>query len=117
MCEMFDKVAELSRLLTEWSVSSKIKLALGRRISGVTRYTGMVEPENTAEDEHQQTFLICTGGGPGFMEAANMGAAMVPGSKNIGVSLFIFFTYFYLLDYILTYYDFIIFLDGYFITI
>lgn len=87
MCEMFDKVVELSRLLTEWSVSSHIKLALGRRISGVTRYTGMVEPENTTEDDHQQTFLICTGGGPGFMEAANMGAAMVPGSKNIGMAI------------------------------
>lgn len=85
MCEMFDKVVELSRLLTEWSVSSRIKLAIGRRISGVTRYTGMVEPENTTEDEAQQSFLICTGGGPGFMEAANMGAAMVPGAKNMKV--------------------------------
>ena len=87
MCAMFDKVVELSRLLTEWSISSGFKLAQGRRISGVTRYTGMIEPENTIEDQtHQQSFLICTGGGPGFMEAANMGAAMIPGSKNIGVS-------------------------------
>lgn len=87
MCEVFDKVSELSRRLTEWSINSGVQLAQGRRISGVTRYTGMVEPENHTEEETQQTFLICTGGGPGFMEAANMGAAMVPGSKNIGMAI------------------------------
>lgn len=88
MCEMFDKVVELSRRLTEWSITSGIQLAQGRRIAGVTRYHGTLEPENKGEDENsQQTFLICTGGGPGFMEAANMGAALVPGSKNIGVSI------------------------------
>jgi predicted Rossmann-fold nucleotide-binding protein len=88
MCEMFDKVVDLSRQLTEWSINSGIQLALGRRIAGVTRYHGTVEPENHGEDEKtHQTFLICTGGGPGFMEAANMGAAQVPNSKNIGVRL------------------------------
>jgi hypothetical protein len=85
MCEVFDKVTELSRMLTEWSVSSGIKLAQGRRISGVTRYHGKSAED---DDDHDlgQTFVIATGGGPGFMEAANMGAAMVPGAKTIGVS-------------------------------
>jgi hypothetical protein len=91
MCAVFDQVLELSRRLTEWSITSGIQLAQGRRIAGVTRYHGITEPENKAEEETgNQTFLICTGGGPGFMEAANMGAAMVPGSKNIGVILFAF---------------------------
>ena len=87
MCEVFDKVAELSRRLTEWSCGSGIKLAQGRRISGVTRYHGKSQ-EDLQEDQEGggQTFVIATGGGPGFMEAANMGAAMVPGAKNIGVS-------------------------------
>jgi hypothetical protein len=88
MCEMFDKVVDLSRRLTEWSINSGIQLAMGRRIAGVTRYHGTVEPENLGEDEKtHQTFLVCTGGGPGFMEAANMGAAQVPNSKNIGVCI------------------------------
>lgn len=90
MCEMFDKVVELSRRLTEWAMTSGIQLAMGRRIAGVTRYHGTLEPENKGEDDtSHQTFLICTGGGPGFMEAANLGAAMVPGSKNIGVRPFL----------------------------
>ena len=89
MCEVFDKVAELSRRLTEWSCGSGIQLAQGRRISGVTRYHGKSQ-EDIQEDQgggSGQTFVIATGGGPGFMEAANMGAAMVPGAKNIGVSV------------------------------
>ncbi|CAE7738323.1 unnamed protein product, partial [Symbiodinium microadriaticum] len=87
MCEVFDKVCELSRRLTEWSCGSGIKLAQGRRISGVTRYHGKSQEDIQEEqDDNGQTFVIATGGGPGFMEAANMGAAMVPGAKNIGVS-------------------------------
>jgi predicted Rossmann-fold nucleotide-binding protein len=32
-----------------------------------------------------QALYITTGGGPGFMEAANEGAAEVPGALNIGM--------------------------------
>lgn len=87
MCEVFDKVTELSRMLTEWSVSSGIKLAQGRRISGVTRYHGKSADDEDENQELGQTFVIATGGGPGFMEAANMGAAMVPGAKTIGMAI------------------------------
>ena len=84
MCAVFDKVTDLSCKLTQWAVNSGIKLAQGRRISGVTRYHGKSTEDE--EEDNGQTFVIATGGGPGFMEAANMGAAMVEGAKSIGVS-------------------------------
>jgi len=85
MCAVFDKVTDLSCKLTQWAVNSGIKLAQGRRISGVTRYHGQSTEDE--EEDNGQTFVIATGGGPGFMEAANMGAAMVEGAKSIGMAI------------------------------
>jgi predicted Rossmann-fold nucleotide-binding protein len=35
----------------------------------------------------KQTLMVCTGGGPGLMAAANEGAALVPGAKSIGMKI------------------------------
>ena len=60
MSHYYDDARELARLLTQWSVGLK--------------------------NSHQR-FLICSGGGPGIMEAVNRGAADVPGGKSIGLNI------------------------------
>jgi len=58
MSKYYDEAVELARLLTEWA--------------------------KTQGGDHR--FVICSGGGPGIMEAANLGAAMA-GEKSIGLNI------------------------------
>ncbi len=83
-------------MLTEWAMLSPVYLNSGR-VSGVTRYkhneenegveASVSSPSKNDNKTAKQKFMICTGGGPGFMEAANWGASEVPGAKNIGVRI------------------------------
>jgi uncharacterized protein (TIGR00730 family) len=60
MARYYEDARELSRRLTEWSM---------------------------ARPKGRRRMLVCTGGGPGIMEAANRGAADVPGGKSIGLGI------------------------------
>ncbi|GAB4365250.1 MAG: LOG family protein [Calditrichia bacterium] len=60
MSRFYDEARELARLLTEWSQS--------------------------IENSHHR-FIVCSGGGPGVMEAVNRGASDVPGGKSIGMNI------------------------------
>jgi uncharacterized protein (TIGR00730 family) len=62
----YNEARELARLVTEWGAS-------------LTKAEG-----GRAEPRHR--FVVCSGGGPGIMEAANRGAADA-GGKNIGLNI------------------------------
>jgi uncharacterized protein (TIGR00730 family) len=60
LAKYYDDARTLARLLTEWSE----QLTNGQR-----------------------RFVVCSGGGPGIMEAANRGASEVPGGKTVGLNI------------------------------
>ncbi len=79
------------------SMSPDCELRDTHAFSGVNRYK-FIEPNNSGvhnppsyaiipDVEEEQRIYVCTGGGPGFMEAAAKGASSVKGSRNIGMGI------------------------------
>jgi uncharacterized protein (TIGR00730 family) len=104
-------VAQLARRLTEWSLSSR--LSSSASITGVSRGKSKDKAPAANRGKNPQVaraspgqgfkylphatemesnlskgeLVVCTGGAGGFMEAANRGAADVPGGRSIGMGI------------------------------
>ncbi len=78
-------------------MSSECELRATHALSGVNRYQYMDPNKPRASNlpsyaiipdtMEEQRIYVCTGGGPGFMEAAAKGASSVKGSRNIGMGI------------------------------
>jgi uncharacterized protein (TIGR00730 family) len=74
-CHWWQVTHDVAKKLTEWSISPE-GVEVGRAV-----YSHWPKGQNP------QPLVVCTGGGPGFMEAANKGAVSVPGGLSMGVGV------------------------------
>ncbi|MBU0731825.1 LOG family protein [Patescibacteria group bacterium] len=61
LAHYYDAAQRLSRRLSEWN--------------------------HSLYRQGRESYLVCTGGGPGMMEAANRGASQVKGARNVGFGI------------------------------
>jgi len=117
MCEYIDKTRELARRLTEWSIAGKLSreastingVSRNKSLAKLEQEEEKEEPTSgpyaeaaattfryaphatesrfTSDVGNSTGLFVCTGGAGGFMEAANRGAADVPGGQSIGMGI------------------------------
>lgn len=88
MSRYYEEATELARLLTEWSVHVAMEdyeRELAALRDGKARMP-FVSAEAVKTHTYRQRYVICSGGGPGIMEAANKGAALA-GGRSIGLNI------------------------------
>lgn len=89
MCEWVAVVERLATMVAEFAQQEKD--LLNRSYKYIPDYF-KVSPEEQAQSMEElasqfDDLVVTTGGGPGFMEAANRGAAAVPGAKTMGMGI------------------------------
>jgi uncharacterized protein (TIGR00730 family) len=88
LADYYEDAAELARLLTEWSVhvAARDHEKRGRKKAQTAERIPFVSAEAVKTHDYKQRYVICSGGGPGIMEAANKGA-MLAGGRSIGFNI------------------------------
>ncbi len=88
MSHYYEDAVELSRLLTEWSinVAARDEEKSNAKKGITTERVPFVSAESVKTQSFKQRYVICSGGGPGIMEAANKGASLA-GGRSIGFNI------------------------------
>ncbi|CEM18650.1 unnamed protein product [Vitrella brassicaformis CCMP3155] len=112
MCDYWDKTYLLAKKLTEWAMTDTSRRAIWRIVEELDDPVadddepsthlrhharehmrdsigpGDLSPQQRQKVAHSPSpLIICTGGGPGLMEAANKGAYDVPGGRSMGMGI------------------------------
>jgi uncharacterized protein (TIGR00730 family) len=89
----YEEATELARIITEWSITQaaqsyeKSQVTKGQIAAAqMKEQVPYVNVENIKTHSFRQKYVICSGGGPGIMEAANKGATLA-GGKSIGFNI------------------------------
>eukprot|EP00919_Chromeraceae_sp_WS-2016_P078403 GHVR01185788.1.p1 GENE.GHVR01185788.1~~GHVR01185788.1.p1 ORF type:complete len:358 (-),score=94.97 GHVR01185788.1:372-1409(-) len=87
MCEYYKKTYELSKRLTEWSMTDRARVAIMEVMEDVDDIVHSTDEPKRFYNDVQAPLIVCTGGGPGLMEAANRGAYDVTGGRSAGMGI------------------------------
>ncbi|PHJ19000.1 lysine decarboxylase family protein [Cystoisospora suis] len=94
MCPYWTKIKKLSWMLMSWLQTDEARKAVARLLRELPSPVGGTGHHYTAADVVTVTdaalpcpVAICTGGGPGMMEAGNCGASEVPGGRSMGMGV------------------------------
>lgn len=93
LCEYYEKVALLSKKVTEWAQSDEAREYISRILESLpspvtSEGYGQIDAMKFKDSSKYPTpLIVCTGGGPGLMEAANRGAKEVPGGRSAGMGV------------------------------
>eukprot|EP00388_Colpodella_angusta_P008695 GDKJ01023631.1.p1 GENE.GDKJ01023631.1~~GDKJ01023631.1.p1 ORF type:complete len:331 (-),score=79.03 GDKJ01023631.1:241-1233(-) len=85
MTPYHEKTEEVGRLLTQWAMDPDNRDVIRAIVESVDSETAKYC--NFDDLEKESPLVLCTGGGPGLMEAANKGAASIPNGRSMGMGV------------------------------